>query len=96
MPNPLSKHQIGTGVCTQRRHLELVPYDSASKVRIVDVTVSPVNVFLSLDRNGAFADGGFDGIIGGAFLRRFHKIIVDFPNRRLLLSSPTEPSDVAR
>lgn len=68
----------------------LALYEPTAEVRIGTVTVPQVSLLLSLDRTGAFANGGFDGIIGGVFLRRFHKAVVDVPNGRLLLKSPPE------
>jgi hypothetical protein len=60
-------------------------FDRTANIRIGGFAVRDVDVVLSLDQEGAFVNGGFDGIVGGAFLRRFGEVIVDGPNGRLLV-----------
>ena len=59
---------------------------------MADIDIGPfqlrkVSVLLSRDRSGAFADGAFDGIIGGSLLRLLGEIVLDVPNGRLLVKS---------
>src|SRR5205814_7052437 len=41
--------------------------------------------FVSLDQKGVLADGSIDGVIGGDLLRRFGTIVIDLPQRRILV-----------
>jgi hypothetical protein len=66
----------------------LAEYGQSVDVRLGTLKVAGVRVVLSLDQAGAFVDGGFDGVVGGAFLRRFQRVVIDGPNARLLLRLP--------
>lgn len=74
----------------------LLSYPHTADVRIGNFRLRQVNVLLSLDRAGAFADGAFDGIVGGSFLRRFGELVLDVPKARLLVKSPAAGRSSAR
>jgi hypothetical protein len=63
----------------------LVPLPGKAALRLGDVAVSRVNLFASLDAQGALASSDFDGVIGGALLRRLGEVLVDAPHRRLVI-----------
>lgn len=74
----------------------LLSYSDSADVHIGSIDVRQVNVLLSIDRVGAFANGGFDGVIGGGFLGRFGEAVLDVPNARLLIKSPVDRKDANR
>jgi len=63
----------------------LVPLPGAATLRLGDVAADRVAVFASFDAEGALASGDFDGVIGGALLRRLGEVFVDVPHRRLVV-----------
>src|SRR5262249_27893989 len=63
----------------------LLPYDGTARLRIGNFTLHNVSVLLSRDRAGSLAEDAFDGVIGGALLRRFEEIVIDGPRARVLL-----------
>jgi len=70
------------GLCAMSRFSR---FTTPVSLRLGDMTLDEVKTLVSHDRNGAFASGGFDGVIGGKLLRRFSEVIIDMPRSRILL-----------
>jgi len=63
----------------------LIPLPGKASLRLGELVAEAVPVFASLDLEGTLASSDFDGVIGGALLRRLGEVFVDAPRGRLVV-----------